>query len=62
MTREKMHKEMVLPGGFFLRRVAEQTVGIGENCVENLRKTLEEITCHYVKSDKNRREKLAKDS
>jgi hypothetical protein len=62
MAREKMHKEMVLPDRFFLRRGAGRTVGIGENCVENPRKTLEEITCHYVKSDKNRREKLARDS
>ena len=62
MAREKMHKEMVPPGGIFMRSTCGSFVGIGENCVENLRKTLEEITCHYVKSDKNRREKLAKGS
>ncbi len=59
MAREKMHKEMVPSDGFFLRRAAERPAGMQELSTETPRNQLEKSPCHYVKTDKNNREKLA---
>ena len=49
MTREKMHKEMVPPGGIFMRSTCGSFVGIGENCVENAGKYLQSLRQYQQK-------------